>query len=122
MKFPRDRRPVRRDPRSQPIHVGIPDGNYVYVQAGDGVIWVLADGPHRHPRVLGGGSPATYAGDLVIEHGRIKDVTNLSGTFQFADPTGLVAVALELERLGFAVDHGAVRFFPQDGSLPKVLK
>jgi len=69
-----------------------------------------------------GGEPAGYAGDLVIEHGRIKDVTNLSGTFQFEDPAGLLAVAFELERIGFEIDPGAVRFFPHDGSLPGVLK
>jgi hypothetical protein len=122
MKFPRDRRRVRRDPRSVPIQFGIPDGNYVYVQDGSGVIWILPDAPHRHPRVLGGGSPAKYAGDLVIESGRIKDVTNLSGTFQFDDPGGLLVIALTLEELGFTIEIGAVRFFPQDGSLPRVLR
>lgn len=122
MRFPRDRRRVGRDPRSTPIHSGIPDGNYVYVQDDKRLIWVLPDGPHRHPRVLGGGSPARYAGDLVIENGRIKDVTNLSGTFQFDDPEGLIEIAQTLEELGFTVEIGAVRFFPQDGSLPRVLR
>lgn len=87
-----------------------------------GIIWVLPDGPHRHPRVLGGGKPARYAGDLVIKHGRIGDVTNLSGTFQFDDPDGLLLIADELEQLGFVVKSDAVRFFPQDGSLPRVLR
>lgn len=122
MKFPLDRKRVPRDRRSRPIHVGIADGNYVYVQDTDGVIWVLADGPHRHPCVLGGGNPAQYAGDLTITDGRIKDVTNLSGTFQFDDPQGLLAVAHDLEQLGFTIDAGAVRFFPQDGRLPRVLR
>ena len=122
MKFPRDRKRVRRHPQSRPIQLGLADGGYVYVQDETGVIWVLQVGPHRHPRVLGEGRPARFAGDLVIEHGRIKDVTNLSGTFQFDDPDGLLALVNELERLGFAVDAGGVRFFPQDGGLPKVLR
>lgn len=122
MKFPQDRSPVRRDKRSQPIQTGLPDGGYVFVQDETGTIWVLPDGPHRHPKVIGGGKPAMYAGDLVIEHGRIQDVTNLSGTFQFDDPAGLLLVAIALEQLGFIVESDAVRFFPQDGTLPRVLR
>lgn len=106
MKFPRDRRPVQRDKRSQPMQDRLPDGNYVYVQDTQGVIWALPDGPHRHPRVLGGGSPAQYAGDLVVENGRIHDVTNLSGTFRFDDPDGLLAVADQLERIGYHLNVG----------------
>lgn len=122
MKFPGDRKRVRKHPHSQPIVIGIPDGGYVYAQDEQGVIWVLRDGPHRHPRVLGEGRPARYAGDLVVQNGRIRDLTNLSGTFQFDDPDGLLEVARELERLGFAIDVGGVRYFPQDGGLPRVLQ
>jgi hypothetical protein len=92
------------------------------VQDEHGVIWALRDGPHRHPRVLGGGKSAMYAGDLTIKHGRIHAVTNLSGTFQCDDPDGLLAIAVELERIGFEVVSGAVRFFPPDGSRPRVLR
>jgi hypothetical protein len=67
-------------------------------------------------------SPAIYAGDMRIKNGRIADVTNLSGTFQFDDPQGLLSVATQLEVLGFIVEDGAVRFFPVDGSTPYVLK
>ena len=63
-----------------------------------------------------------YAGDLTVEDGRIKDVTNLSGAFQFDEPAGLIAVAENLEGLGFTVERGAVRFFPMDGSSPVVLR
>ena len=43
-------------------------------------------------------------------------MTNLSGTFQFDDPQGLLALATQLEVLGFVIEHAAVRFFPMDGS------
>ena len=122
MKAPLDPTPYPRDPRSQPIHVGLPDGGYAYVQAVDGTIYVVPDAPHVHPTVLGGGSPANYAGDLTIDRGRIVDVTNLSGTFQCDDPDGLLEVSAALRRMGFTVESGAVRFFPQDGSRPRVLE
>jgi len=67
-------------------------------------------------------APAIYAGDMRINRGRIADVTNLSGTFQFDDPQGLLSVATQLEALGFVVEDGAVRFFPIDGSPPCILK
>ena len=44
-----------------------PTVSYVYVRDVQGQIFVLPDGPHRHPRVLSGGQPALYAGDLRIE-------------------------------------------------------
>jgi hypothetical protein len=122
MKAPLDPTPYPRDPRSQPIQVGLPDGGYAYVQGVDGTIYVVPDGPHVHPQILGGGSPANYAGDLTIDRGRIVDVTNLSGTFQCDDPDGLLEVAAALRSVGFAVDSGAVRFFPQDGSRPRVIQ
>ena len=122
LKAPFDPIPYPRDPRSRPAAPPLPDGNFVFVQDSTGVIWVLRDGPHRHPRVLGNAEPAKYAGDLRVQHGRIRDVTNLSGTFQFDDPDGLLEVASELRRLGFLVEVGAVRFFPQDGSRPRVLE
>jgi hypothetical protein len=119
---PLDPTPVPRHGQSRPIHAGIPDGAYVYVQDQSGVIWVLRDGAHRHPKVLGNGLPAQYAGDLTIVSRTIKDLTNLSGTFQCDDPAGLLVVADELEHQGLIVSPGAVRFFPQDGSKPRILR
>src|SRR5262245_5449152 len=122
MKAPLDRTPYPRDPRSQPIRPDIPDGGYVYVQDTNGVIHVVPDGPHLHPRVLGGAAPALYAGDLTIRGGNVWDLTNLSGTFQFDDEAGLLGVARELRQLGIHVEPGAVRIFPADGSPPIVLE
>ena len=62
-----------------------------------------------------------YAGDMTIRDGRVADLTNLSGTFQFDDEEGLREVALELQQQGLQLDAGAVRFFPADGSRPVVL-
>jgi hypothetical protein len=83
---------------------------------------VVPDGPHVHPRILGGGQPAQYAGDLTIQNGRVVDLTNLSGTFQFDDEAGLIGVAEQVKRQGVDVEPGAVRFFPADGSLPVILQ
>jgi hypothetical protein len=122
MKAPRDTTPYPQDPRSRPIDPTISDGGYVYVRDGNGTIRILPDGPHMHPLVLGGGQPAMYAGDMTIRGGRVVDVTNLSGTFEFDDPDGLKAVAEELRRSGRAVVTGSVRLFPSDGSRPVVLE
>lgn len=122
MKRPLDRTPYPRHPDSRPIGVDLADGLYVYVQDGAGTVHVLPDGPHRHPHVLGHALPARYAGDLTIENGRIKDLTNLSGTFQFDDPKGLLEVTEALEKAGFTIEPGAVRLFPIDGSPPYVIK
>lgn len=89
---------------------------------GAGTVWVLPDGPHVHPLVLGGGLPAMYAGDMTVRGGRVVDLTNLSGTFQFDDERGLLDVAAEVRRQGLTVEAGAVRFFPADGSRPVVLQ
>jgi hypothetical protein len=122
LKLPRDRTPYPRDPRSHPISVSTPDGSYVYVEDERGVVWVLPDEGHVHPKVLGGARRAKYAGDLTIEDGKIKDVTNLSGTFRFASRRGLRQVAAQLRAAGLRVMPGALRFFPKDGSPPEVLE
>jgi hypothetical protein len=98
------------------------DGGYVYVQDIDHVIHIMIDGPHHHVRVLGQAAPALYAGDLTIKRGRIADLTNLSGTFQFDDASGLLEIANAMEAFGFEIDSGAVRLFPIDGRRPIVLR
>ena len=114
MKYPIDETPYERDPQTQRIHLNIPDGTYVYVQDTRLEIHVLPDGPHRHPKILGNCQPAIYAGDLTVFDGKIRDVTNLSGTFQFSDAEGLLNVVQALESIGFAVLPGAVRLFHFD--------
>ena len=121
MQFPIDQTPYPKDPRSQPISDKTPDGGFAYVQDTNGIIHVVPDGPHVHPLVLGGGQPANYAGDLTINGGKIVDVTNLSGTFQFDDEVGLKEVAGQLRKQGLAVEPGAVRLFPADGTSPRIL-
>lgn len=122
MKDPMDRTPYPRDPRSRPVDASLPDGGYAYVRDANGTVHVVPDGPHVHPRVLGGGRPARYAGDLTVRGGMVVDLTNLSGTFQFDDEDGLREVAAEIRSRGLAVVAGAVRFFASDGSPPVVLE
>jgi hypothetical protein len=122
LKSPLDSTPYPQDPRSRPIDPSIQDGGYVYVRDAAGVVFVVPDGPHVHPMVLGGAQAASYAGDLTIRHGEVVDLTNLSGTFQFDDEIGLKDVAAELRRQGLPVVQGAVRFFPLDGSRPLILE
>jgi len=95
---------------------------YVFVQDVQGTVHVVPDGPHMHPKVLGNAEPALYAGDLTIQFGRVADVTNLSGTFQFDDEAGLRAAAAQIRQQGLQIDKGAVRFFPADGSGPVILE
>lgn len=121
-KRPQDRTRYPRHPDSRPIQLGQDDGPYVFVQDEAGTIYVLSDAPHRHPLVLGEARAALYAGDLTIVDSQIHDITNLSGTFQFDEPQGLLDVVERLERMGFDVPPGAVRFFPVDGSRPSVLR
>ncbi len=111
MKYPLDDEKYNRDARSQRMTPVVPDGCYVYVRDIDGIIYVLSDGQHVHPRVLGGAKPATYAGDLTKRGIVITDLTNLSGTFQFDDAAGLLAVAEALEAAGLIIQTGAVRLF-----------
>jgi hypothetical protein len=121
-KRPRDKTPYPQDPRSAPASGATPDGAYVFVQDLRGVVWLLPDEGHMHPRVLGGKRAARYAGDLTIHHGIIADVTNLSGTFRFASRLGLRKVAGQLRKQGLTVAPGAVRFFPKNGQRPEILE
>jgi hypothetical protein len=75
-----------------------------------------------HPKVLGGSKPATFAGDLTVRGGKVVDLTNLSGTFEFDDEAGQREVAAEIRKQGLAIEVGAVRFLPADGSAPVVLE
>jgi hypothetical protein len=105
-----------------PIDVSIGDGGFVYVRGSNGTVFILPDGSHVHPVVLTGGQPAMYAGDLTVRGSKVVDLTNLSGTFQFDDESGLRSVAAEIRRQGIPIEPGAVRFFPLDGSRPIIVE
>jgi hypothetical protein len=77
MKFPLDMTAYPADNRSMPLAKNLQDGLYVYVQDLHGIVHVVPDGPHMHPKVLGNALPAQYAGDLTVTNGSIADLTNL---------------------------------------------
>jgi hypothetical protein len=118
---PLDSFPYSQDSKSVVADGTLLDGLYAYAQDSLGNVWTVPDQPHIHPKVLGWGASAMYAGDLSIQGGEVVDVTNLSGTFQCDDPAGLLAVADQLRRQGLRIRAGAVRLFPADGSPPIVL-
>jgi hypothetical protein len=122
MKAPLDLTPYPKDARSHLLAPTTPDGLYVYVQDHQGFVHVLDDGPHMHPKVLGDAEHAMYAGDLTIKLGRVADLTNLSGTFQFDDEEGLRNVARQIRVQGMIIRTDGVRRFPNDGSGPIVLE
>jgi hypothetical protein len=99
---PLDLERYRRHNESVPFSADRPAGVYVFVQDCAGVVWVLPDGRHRHPRVLGGARPAVAADDLVLgDNGEVLSINNLSGTFRCAGDSLLVAV-------GGLINQGAV--------------
>lgn len=90
---PKDLDRYRRHERSNPFSASSPPGAYVYVQDCDGTVWLAPDGPHMHPRVLGGARPAVSAGELTLgESGEVLSINNLSGTFECSPDSLLVAV------------------------------
>ena len=119
---PLDPLPYPQDRRSQIAAASLPDELYAYAQDIHGIVWLVPDQPHIHPKILGGGQPVIYAGDLRIESGQVCDLTNLSGTFQCDDAAGLLAAADQLVQQGLSIRSLAVRFFPADGSPPRVLR
>lgn len=118
---PHDPFPYPAHPDSRRVDSALPDGLYAYVQDANGEVRALPDQPHVHPKIVGLGKEVMYAGDMSLQMGEVLDLTNLSGTFQCDDPAGLLAVAQQLRLQGLALRAGAVRFFPPDGSRPRVL-
>ena len=82
-KIPLDRFPYPKHPTSRLFGPDLPAGNYVFVQAADGGVWVLLETEgHLHPRVLGDANPALGAGGLRMGTGGVVlEVDNFSGTF-----------------------------------------
>jgi hypothetical protein len=98
LRVPLDPFPYAKDPESQPVDGMLADGLYAYVQDEKGIVHAIPDGPHVHPKVLGGARSALYAGDFTVANHTVIDLTNLSGTFQFDDSQGLLAVADEIRK------------------------
>lgn len=121
-KHPLDRTPYPRSPDSRPLVSNEPPGRYAFVVDLLETICVVPDGPHVHPKVLGGGHEALYAGEVVIgPNGVVEEVTNLSGTFRFKSKRSLCCVATQLRRLRYVVAN--VTWYPPDGSTgPQVLQ
>jgi hypothetical protein len=104
---PLDLERYRRHNESAPFSPSLAVGTYVYVQDCAGTVWVLSDGPHRHPRVLGGARPVVAAGELVLaENGEVLSINNLSGTFRCAPDSLFVAVG-GLVKQGAIISAGA---------------
>ena len=122
LRPPLDPFPYPQDPRSRRADATLPDGLYAYVQDEHGIVHVVPDGNHVHPKILGQARPAKYAGDFALVGGVVTDITNLSGTFQFDDETGLLDVIAQFQRQGLSVAPGAGRIFPADGSAPRVVQ
>jgi hypothetical protein len=100
-----------KDPRSKPVTGPLDPGEYVYVQDADGVVNVLPQGDHIHPKVLGGGQPAAAAGEIIVDaNGVVTEINNISGTFQH-EACVLGAVKTALEKAGLKVAADALKPF-----------
>ena len=89
-------------------------GQYVFVQAADGTVWVVPETEgHLHPKVLGGAEPAAAAGGLLVGNGGvIVEIDNFSGTFRFG-PEGFPQVLTALGNQGgnvSAVREGTIDY------------
>ena len=114
-KKPKDRTQYQQDSGSRVLRNSERPGRYAYVVDLEEVIYVAPDAQHIHPKILGNTREAFYAGDLVIDPcGRVEEVTNLSGTFQFKSQKSLCCVVQHLQVLGVTVD--AAVWYPPDGS------
>lgn len=82
---PLDRFPYPRHPDSRPFDPDVAAGRFVFVQASDGLVWVLPETEgHLHAKVLGGAESVAAAGGLLVgEGGGIVEIDNFSGTFRF---------------------------------------
>jgi hypothetical protein len=111
LKRPLDRRLFDRDPRSARLSSATADGRYVYAIDAEYKIYVLPDdAAHLHPKILGNGQAARYAGEVVLSGGRVTELTNCSGTFQFHSTRELLETARLIVQLGLSIAPGAVLY------------
>lgn len=96
-------------------------GQYVYVVNADRKVVVAPDGPHRHPEVLGHGEPGYYAGEIALDpRGTVTELNNLSGTFCFQSPIGLLCVVEQLQLSGIEIAPEAASFYDPAGVAPVI--
>jgi len=90
---PLDVEKYKKNPNSVLFSADLEPGEYVFVQDVDGKVWVVPDGCHLHPTVLGRARPAVAAGELTVEgRGVVQGINNLSGTFQCHPDSLLTAI------------------------------
>jgi hypothetical protein len=105
---PKDLVRYRRHEKSVLFSSSLLAGVYVYVQDCSGEMCVAPDGPHMHPRVLGGARAVVAAGELTLgEAGEVIAINNLSGTFQCTRDSLLLAVGAIICQ-GGKIDAGAI--------------
>jgi hypothetical protein len=97
---------------STPFSRELAPGAYVFVQDCAGTVWVLPDGCHVHPYVLGRARPAVAAGELMVEeNGVVTSINNLSGTF-LCHPDCLFTAVGGLIAQGATITADAIHRFP----------
>jgi hypothetical protein len=108
---------VGQDPSSHELNPRIDAGGaFVYVVDTQDRVYVAADGPGKHPYVLGGGVPGLYAGEIRLNAaGEVIELNNCSGAFRFRRAEGLQCVARALMRQGVSIRSHALSFFDQAG-------
>jgi hypothetical protein len=111
---PRDKTPYERCEETEIESTTTSDGNYVFVQALDGIVYLAPDRSHQHPKVLGGAVSVMYAGECYISKRIVVQLTNLSGTFMPDEQEGLLRVAQQLIVQGLKFQVDSVRFYDQE--------
>lgn len=111
LRKPLDPFPYKQSVDSKVADSSLAPGEYVYVMDERGVVNVLRDGPHLHPKVLGGAQSATGAGTLKVSNESIvTEISNCSGTFRFG-PSSIPHVIDSLRNQGVQVSPTASRPF-----------
>jgi hypothetical protein len=88
---------------SQPLQVGIDDGQYIFVRDIEGKVHVAIESSGvKHTMLLGGESPTTGAGRLLIKNGKIVEIDAQSGHFQFT-PSHLESVINSIQEQNFPI-------------------
>jgi len=106
IKEPLDKFAYDQHPDARPLNAHTPDGLYNYVRDAEGKVMLGPAAPHTHPKILGGGKPATGSGSLRIENGVVTKLDNGSGTFRHG-PETIPSVIESIKKQGMKVDPRA---------------